>query len=242
VIQEMMCSFVQLTVFLVLLALVSQDVAAIRCYSCEYTINGPGDACVTSPADFVPDPTKDCPTGCQTEAESHDHWASVWHILRGCKMKDESECIDGAAQTCVSVCTENLCNGDPVELSTGPPPTPPTEEPGTRSCWSCTYRYNHPGDDDVCVTDPAGVLTSNYVRCPPSKQCAINRIEFKVYDRVNTFRRGCDPPQSNECVEDTDFITCNSYCNGEFCNNGNGVVHPPAVEEPPPSSGASRRF
>jgi len=43
---------------------------------------------------------------------------------------------------------------------------------------------------------------------------------------VRSFRRGCDPytGQTDNCVEDTFFITCNTYCNTPYCNDVDGSM------------------
>jgi len=86
------------------------------------------------------------------------------------------------------------------------------------------YSY-HPEGDDVCVTDAAAVPAPNNVRCPPDRACTV----FRQYDKgeavVRSFRRGCDEQgsQVDNCLEDTYFITCNTFCQPEYCNDGDGI-------------------
>jgi len=205
--------------------------SAIRCYSCQYSSHPSliGYECVTAPWNYVLGPsTTECPTECQTEIQSINSWGSIWFILRGCKTK-EPGCTGGAADICVETCGEgDLCNAKVYEVSTTLPQstvstTTTTEAPGTRYCYSCVYSY-HPDGDDRCVTDPASVPPPSVVRCPPNRVCTTFRQWDKSNAVVRSFARGCEEQQNkvDNCVEDTYFITCNSYCPTEFCNSGNG--------------------
>jgi len=211
---------------------------AVLCYSCQYSDNSAlvGYECVTSPADYWLGPsTVECETGCQTEVQSINNWYSIWFILRGCRTK-EPGCVGGSANICVETCTgPDLCNSEnhapSLEPTTTIATTTTTEMPGTRWCYSCVYSY-HPEGDDRCVTDPPNAPPPNQVRCPPNRQCTIQRQWDKGEQVVRSFYRGCDEQwRNNGCVEDTFFITCYTFCSGEFCNQGDGS-NPPLKQLP----------
>lgn len=224
--------------YLALSVLSLKGTDAITCYSCQYSEHPSllGYECVTSPADYNLGPTTtECAEACQTEIQSINKWSSIWYIARGCKTKDDG-CTSGSADICVETCTTDLCNDKNYQPSTLPPgstlpgvstlpPTTTTEIPGTRDCYSCVYSYN-PDVEDTCVTDAANAPPPNTVRCPPSRVCTIFRQWDKGLSVVRSFARGCEEQQGkpNECVEDSYFITCNTYCTEELCNSGDGTL------------------
>lgn len=232
--------------------LYTKTTEAVRCYTCQYS-DGPsmiGYECVTSPADYTLGPTTtECADGCQIESQSINSWSSIWYLARGCKNKPAG-CTSGSADICVETCDgPDLCNDKNIALSTIPttspastiPPTTTTEIPGTRWCYSCVYSY-HPDIAPICVDDPANVPSPNQVRCPPSRACTIFRQWDKGNQVVRSFTRGCEEQQGkvNECIEDTYFTTCFTYCNEEYCNSGDGTL--PLADEafkplPPPTNG-----
>ena len=57
----------------------------------------------------------------------------------------------------------------------------------------------------------------------------------KGHGVIWTFRRGCDDPKdrSDMCTEDTHWITCYTFCEGDFCNHGDGI---PQTTPKPPST------
>lgn len=208
------------------------------CYSCQYSDNPTfvGWECVTSPEDYTLGPTTvQCAGECTAERQEYLGTNTVYFMMRGCKSK-EPGCTSAALDTCVENCASDLCNSKNYDPGTLPPtspgpstlaPTTTTEIPGTISCYSCVYSYTgQPGEDDTCVTDPPNAPPPNEVRCEPSRYCTIMRQWDKGNGVVRSFRRGCDPysGQVDNCVEDIYFITCNSYCNTQFCNSGDGTV------------------
>jgi hypothetical protein len=230
IIVKMIKAFVQ---FALVALLGWRDCEAVLCYSCQYSSNPSliGYECVTSPADYTGGPTTtECDTGCQTEVHSIDNWNSIWFILRGCKTKEDG-CTSGSANVCIETCTEgDLCNSksyapSSVATSSTASTTTTTEPPGTRSCYSCVYSYN-PDVSDVCVTDAASVPPPSVVRCHPSRVCTIFRQWDKGGQVVRSFARGCEEQRGavDNCLEDTFFITCNTYCTTEFCNEGPGLL------------------
>jgi hypothetical protein len=89
-------------------------------------------------------------------------------------------------------------------------------------CYSCVYSY--PWEDDTCVTDPANAPQPNIVSCDSDRLCRTFRQWDTRENVVRSFSRSCDPPPVRDsCVEDTFFITCNTYCQTDLCNDGDGT-------------------
>lgn len=216
-------------------------VSALQCYTCQYSDNPSlvGYQCVSSPDDYVlGPPTGTCTTACQTLRQVSLSTGTIYYAWRGCK--SESSPADGCTsdiyyENCRQTCDDgDLCNGPDLSVATTPPPpsvetsttSPPTtttEVPGTRWCYSCVYSYN-PDGDDTCVTDPPNAWPPNQVRCPPDRVCTTFRQWDKGNNVIRSYSRGCEPQNGRveECVEDTYFITCFTFCTEEYCNSANG--------------------
>jgi len=216
-------------------------VYAYQCYTCQYSDNptAVGLECVNSPADYIlGPPTGGCNTPCHTLRQVSLDTGVVFYVWRGCR--PEASPADGCTsdtfyESCRQTCDTDLCNGadlsvvttippSTLPVPTTSPPTTTTEIPGTRWCYSCVYSYN-PDANDACVFDAPNAPPPNQVRCPPSRVCTTFRQWDKGNAVVRSFARGCEEQlgRVDGCLEDTFFITCQTYCSGEYCNSGSGI-------------------
>ncbi|ELT99814.1 hypothetical protein CAPTEDRAFT_210798 [Capitella teleta] len=95
-------------------------------------------------------------------------------------------------------------------------------------CYACIYSY-HPEGDDSCVTDPANDIHGSIVECGHEDYvCRVQRMWDIGEGVMRSFYRGCEPRNAREdnCEEDTHWETCETFCETDLCNDGDGI---PAV-------------
>ncbi|ESN97160.1 hypothetical protein HELRODRAFT_193284 [Helobdella robusta] len=201
--------------------------ADIRCYTCSHApagANSPGFECINNPEKYTLGPnTGICNLPCSVTNQSIN--GQLWYVTRGCQMEPPGDSTTNGVDKTVTICNKELCNDRPVgnkPINTTPAgtTTTTTEPPGTIWCYSCVYSYNGPGSDDRCVRAPNQVPSPNLVRCPPSRKCSTYRQYDKGEKVVRSFRRGCDPVTWQGCTDDIYFKTCQQFCQGDYCNNG----------------------
>lgn len=223
------CSFL-------LIALVSitwNYCAAFVCHTCQYSENVPliGYECVTSPGSYSLGPaTGVCSTPCHTLRQISISTGSVYYMWRGCQ-HDNSQ-ADGCVskvhfEECRASCSTDLCNGADMSVTrqSAAARNNTTELTGPSRCYSCVYSHI-PGVDDSCVTDVTRLPTTNHLLCPLPKVCSTFRQWDKGNRVVRSFSRGCEEQLGRVagCVQDAYFVTCTTYCTGQYCNDGDGIL------------------
>lgn len=211
--------------------------AAFVCHTCQYSENvlALGYECVTSPGNYSLGPaTGVCSTPCHTLRQISLSTGSVYYAWRGCRY--DSSAADGCVskvhfEECRGTCSTDLCNGDDMSAVTRQSAAArrnnTIELSGPSRCYSCVYSHI-PDVDDRCVTDVTRLPPASQLLCPPPKLCST----FRQWDRgnkvVRSFSRGCEEQLGRVagCVQDAYFVTCSTYCTGQYCNDGDGI---PAV-------------
>ncbi|ELT96924.1 hypothetical protein CAPTEDRAFT_203296 [Capitella teleta] len=108
----------------------------------------------------------------------------------------------------------------------------------TYNCYACQYGGN-PSADQSCIDNPERDPFGSKVLCGNGDYvCRTQRMWDKGDKRVRNFYRGCEPRsgRKDNCLEDTHWDTCETFCETELCNidipirqpikpNNSGFVH-----------------
>jgi len=96
-----------------------------------------------------------------------------------------------------------------------------------KQCYSCSW-VNSPGHDDSCASNVESIqkipLKDGWV-CVVQHQIMLETGETREFYRGSVIK-GAPPYDRNECTRDYHFDVCNTSCDTDLCNTGDGI--PPA--------------